>query len=307
MKIVLFGGPTNRSTLFLKKLIALKQQVVVFYFNPDPHEKISHPLVQKVAKKNKTPAFLIENYNYKDYQKILNRYKPDLAFSVSWRYFIPKSVYSIPKKFIVFHDSLLPRYRGFAPMNWALINGEKETGVTAFYISDEIDAGDIVAQKKVKIDFLDDAQSLDRKITDVYLEILGKIISKFKKGKIRARKQNHRKATYTCKRIPADGKIDWKMPAKKIYDLIRGLADPYPGAFCFWQGKKIYIWKSSLIKNSPTYRGSIPGRVIKVHKNIGIEVLTGDKPLLIKEIQLEKNKEKIKADKLIKSIKDTLD
>lgn len=310
MRVLLFGG-ANKGSEVLTELLKLGEEVVgVFYFDVDPHEKVWYRRVEDIAAEREIPSFKYGTVGGSDTCQILKNLNPEIILVVGWRYLIPKEQYSIPPKgCIIFHDSLLPKYRGFAPMNWAIINGEKETGVTMFYVSDEVDAGDIIAQKVVAIDEMDDAKTLEGKLTRVYLELLEENLPLIRSDKVVSTPQDHSHATYTCKRTPEDGLIDWTKSAREIYNLIRGLAEPYPGAFTFvWDGqraRKLYIWSASVDKTKTEWVGSIPGRVIEVVKNEGVKVMTGSGVLLVKEVQFA-GERKVRADEVLRSVKTRL-
>lgn len=312
MRVVLFGA-TNRGTQVLKKLIELKEELVgVFYFKEDTHETIWYEKIQDVAKKNNIKAYNIRILTEFGIKEILEVMKPDVIFVVSWRYKIDKELHSIPPQgCIVFHDSLLPEYRGFAPMNWAIINGERKTGVTMFYIADEIDSGDIIAQNAVFIEPEDDARTLNDKLTDVYIRMLEFHLPLIRDGKAFGMKQDHQLATYTCKRKPSDGLIDWNKSALQIHNLIRGLTYPYPGAYSYTRidlNKTIVrIWKSRVDTQGKKYIGCIPGRVLESVKGVGMKVLTGDGILILEEISVGKSKKHIQAGDLYRSVKDTFE
>jgi methionyl-tRNA formyltransferase len=311
VRVVLFGGK-NRGTAILRKLIELNEEVVaVFYFTEDAHEKIWYQKVQDVAKEKGIPTYDIKATDKSSVTGILQKLKPDVIFCVSWRYKLHREQYSIPSKgCICFHDSLLPKYRGFAPMNWAIINGEERTGVTMFYIADDIDSGDIIGQKAVNIGIMDNAKTIDEKLTPLYIELLIENFPLIALKKAKRLAQDHTQATMTCKRIPEDGLINWSQSSYQIYNLTRGLTDPYPGAFTFLRDtsgvRKIYIWKASLDDEKKLYSGRIPGRIVEILKGKGVKILTGDGTLIIEDISQENQPEKIKADKIIKSVKATL-
>jgi len=311
MRVVLFGGK-NRGSEVLYKLLALQEEVVgLFHFEEDPHEKVWYEKVQDISTLKGIPSFKHGSTSKSDATCILKSLKPEVIFVVSWRYMIPREQYSIPSKgCIVFHDSLLPKYRGFAPTNWAIINGEKKTGVTMFYIAEQVDAGDIIAQKAIDIDISDNAETLDRKITSLYIEVLEENLPLIAAGKSPRIPQDHSRATYACKRIPEDGLIDWTKPTRQIYNLIRGLVDPYPGAFTFVKAGadagKLYIWSASLESERESYVGRIPGRVTEIVNGKGVKVLTGDGTLIVQDVQLGSSQTKRRADQIIRSIKTTL-
>lgn len=144
-RIGLFIG-RERGLRVLEQLIKSKEEIVViFCLVDDKHEEPIHQKILKLAKKHKIPLYLSDSTPPSSYPGILKKYKPEAVFVVNWRQFIPKENFSIPPRGIfVIHDSLLPKYRGFAPLNWAIINGEKNTGATLFRIAEGIDSGDII-------------------------------------------------------------------------------------------------------------------------------------------------------------------
>lgn len=195
-------------------------------------------------------------------------------------------------------------------MNWAIINGEKETGVTMFYIAEEVDSGEIIAQKTIAIDIKDNAKTLDKKLTLLYMELLEENLPFIAANKAPRIPQDHSQATYTCKRIPEDGLIEWSKSTYEIYNLIRGLTDPYPGAYTFVKSgshiEKLYIWSAFLDNEKKEYVGRVPGRVIGILEGTGIRVLTGDGTLILEDVELESQRGRTRADKIINSIKMTL-
>lgn len=299
MRVVLFGAG-NKGTQVLKKLIELKQDVIgVVYLKEEKHENIWYRKIEWEAEDSNILTISHKNVD----SIIINVLKPDVIFVVGWRYKINKDIYSIPPKgTIVFHDSLLPKYRGFAPMNWAIINGEEKTGATMFYIADDIDSGDIIAQKQIYIHENDTAKTLEQDITKLYLDMLEENLI-YIADKPRTYPQDHSQATYTCKRIPEDGLIDWTKSSWEIYNLIRGLSYPYPNAFTYLDGTRVYIKKASLVSNPKNYAGRVCGRVVNIIKGKGVEVLTGDGSIIIEKINNINSD--WDADKYIGSIKDT--
>lgn len=212
----------------------------------------------------------------------------DLILMVSWRYIVPPEIYRRAKRgSFVFHDSLLPRYRGFAPTVWAMINGETETGVTLFHTADEVDAGDIVDQRSIPIAEHDTIACVMERLTQTYLEMIELNFSSLLDGSPESYPQDHNKATYTCKWTPADARIDWNKNSREIYNLIRATGKPYPGAYTYLDGRKLTIWSAALQGDARTYVSSVPGRVVGTFPERGVTVLTGDASILVKSVQLE--------------------
>lgn len=212
----------------------------------------------------------------------------DVLFVIGWRFKIPSDISKyFNRGIIVFHDSLLPKYRGFAPVFWSLINGEKETGVSAFYIAEEIDSGEIIFQNKILINPSDDINTLTDRIVKEYRKIFNKIIEHLFNDKEMPRfPQDERQATYCIWRSPEDAKIQWQDNVEKINNLIRASKEPFFLAYTFFEKKKLYILEAEVSRRRK-YVGSIPGRVESIEPGIGVFVLGGDGLIKIKRAMLE--------------------
>lgn len=304
MKIFLFLG-SRRGYAVLKKLIQAKAQISgILCLIEDPHEPQFHLKICALAQEHAISLFTTAEIKPSQYADLLARIKPDIAFAIGWRYLINQAAYAIPSKgTLIIHDSLLPKYRGFAPMNWAIINGEKETGVTLFYIAEGVDCGPIVDQLSTPIYLTDTAQTVDERIIALYEEIVIKNLSALELSTAKCIQQEEILASYTCKRTPADGQINWQKSAMEIYNLIRGLSHPFPGAYTQLNGKKIWIWQAQLPVYPLHYVGNIPGRVLGKKEGM-IEVLTGAGVLRLGRLQYEGEEEKDAIDMVV-SVKDT--
>ncbi|MCK4901396.1 MAG: methionyl-tRNA formyltransferase, partial [Anaerolineales bacterium] len=298
---------TQRGYRFLEKLSDIRPQdeIIVFSFREEPWEPPFLDDIQALA--------WSRGYRFVESKKVASHYldefweteEIDLMLVVSWRYLLPADVYQLPRfGTFVFHDSLLPEYRGFAPTVWAIINGNNHTGVTLFEIAEEVDSGDIIDQQRVNINLDDTIAIIMEKVTQVYLEILEHNLDKLLAGDAPRTPQDHFLATYTCKRLPEDNQIDWNSSSESIYNLIRAVSQPYTGAYTYLLGKKIFIWSAKRMTNI-NYIGSIPGRVVKVLPDIGSVVLTGDGALLVTLVQRH-GEEILCADKVLNSINQTL-
>lgn len=301
----LIGG-RYRGYLLVKELIKNKENLVgAFVMREDEHEyeKYSEKIIE-VLEENNIPCILAKNINQEKYKKFIKEKNPLLIIVMGWRTIISEDIISLPKYgCVAVHESLLPKYRGFAPVNWAVINGEKNTGVTLFHIANDIDNGDIIAQEIIAIGENDTAYEVYKKTSHASIRLVNKYLPLLSKGIAPKKKQNEIKATFACMRLPEDGLIRWNNPSRKIYNLIRGLSYPYPGAYSLLNGKKITIWKAS-IPTKKIYVGKIPGRIVKIIPEKGIEVITGDSTILLEEIQFD-GKEKTKASNVINSIRMT--
>ena len=212
----------------------------------------------------------------------------DYIFAVKWRTMIPRRVVEAARRgVIIFHASLLPKYRGFAPVNWPLINDEEKTGVTMFYAAEEVDSGDIIDQRERLITDADDAATIDAWLNATVERMLEENLPRLVEGTAPRRRQDHAQATYAIWRSPEDGRIDWARPARSVFNLIRGLTSPYPGAYTTLDGRKLTVLSSEVESEPRRYVGSIPGKVERIIPGAGVNVLTGDGVLRLKRVQLE--------------------
>lgn len=291
MRIVFIGG-TKRGFLTLSSLIGNGAEVVgVVSLQQDAHEVDRYEeRIRQLSEAHGLPLFETKFMKDRDYGRLLkDELNADLAIAVGVRVLISESIYDAPKfGTVALHDSLLPEYRGFAPLNWSIINGEKEMGVTAFFLNEKMDGGDIVDQIRVEIDELDTGPALYEKVCDATVELVDKICCKFETGEIKGTTQNYAEGSFTCSRIPSDGMIDWKCSTDVISNLVRSLTHPYPGAFTFYKNSRLFVWKAAPIVEPPKYVGRIPGRVVGISKDEGwVDVLTGDGVLRMEEVQIE--------------------
>ena len=212
----------------------------------------------------------------------IKRLQPDVLFSFYYRNMVRPEVLAIPRiGAFNLHGSLLPSYRGRCPVNWVLVNGEEETGVTLHDMVEKPDAGDIVGQKAVKIDFEDTARTLYDKLCKAAGGLLDELLPEMKKGKIPRIKQDLSRGSYYGGRKPEDGRISWDRTAVEIYNLIRAVTDPYPGAFAFAEnGGKILIWRARPVSS---VSGGGPGDVILDGQSVLVK--TGDGAIRLQEIE----------------------
>ena len=310
MKILFIGG-TKRGYLTLKALIENGENVTgIISLLQDEHEIDRYEAkIKNLAEEFKIPCHETKWMKDKDYREIIsNEIFPDVAFVVGCRVLISEEIYTIPPLgTLAVHDSLLPEYRGFAPLNWAILNGEKESGVSLFYLNELMDGGDIVSQKKVRIEANDSAPLLYEKICDETVNAVLETCLLLKEDKTNSIPQNYYESgSFTCSRTPDDGLIDWNLTSNAIHNKVRALTYPYPGAFTYLNFQRLTIWESELINNPPFYKGRIPGRVVNISPSKGfVDVLSGDSILRINTVQLE-GQDKASAASVIKSLKISL-
>ena len=239
----------------------------VFTHKDDPNENLWFRSVAQLAAEKGIPVYAPENPNHPLWVARIKKMKPDYLFSFYYREIIGREILAIPSKGALnLHGSLLPKYRGCAPINWAVINGEKETGVTLHLMAEKVDAGDIVAQKKISIGPNDTAKDVHLKAAKAAAELLNAELPKLAKakGRVKGKKQNEKDATYFHKRKPADGAIDWSKSAAEVRNLVRGVTMPYPGAFSYLGDKKYLIWDVSEVKTPAKGKSAKPGTILSV-------------------------------------------
>jgi methionyl-tRNA formyltransferase len=263
----------------------------VFTHEDDPDENCWFGSVKNWAAQKNINTFTTEDINSHEWMEKINGLKPDFIFSFYYRKIINSKILTIPKMGAFnLHGSLLPVYRGRCPANWVIINGEKVTGVTLHYMIDKPDAGDIVGQKEVAIASTDTAKTLYDKLCGAANLLLDELLPQMKTGRIPNRKQDLAAGSYYGGRKPEDGRIDWNKSAEEIYNLIRGVTEPYPGAFAFLDNDdKIIIWWAEPVVSEDA---GISGKMIIVNK----EVLVQTAKNAIKLFDIEVDGKRIKGE-----------
>ena len=233
----------------------------VFTHKDSTVENIWFDSVAELAASNDIPVFAPANVNNPIWVNKIRKLQPDIIFSFYYRDMIKPAILAIPPKgSLNLHGSLLPKYRGRCPINWVLIHGERETGVTLHYMTSKPDDGDIIAQRKIPITKNDTAKTLFDKTVTTGKKLLDEILPKLKRTTIPRTKQNQSRATYFGGRKPTDGEIEWSKSSAEIRNLIRAVTRPYPGAFSYAGAKKCFFWEATEIKN--TDRKSKPGIIL---------------------------------------------
>lgn len=232
---------------------------------------------------------LYEEKNIND-QNFLNKIKSlnlDLIVCVNFDQILKKDIINLPTiGCINTHASLLPKYRGRAPLNWAMINGEKYSGVTVHFIDEGIDTGDIILQEKIKIDEDDYICDLLNKVKNIYPKIVLNSIKSLECNNLNLIKPDLSKGFYVNKRNKDDGKIDFSKPSKDIMNFIKAISKPYPGAFLYHNNKKIIIWRANLDYNiSPQYESLDIGTVVFNNSNLLIKLK--DAMLIVTDYEFE--------------------
>ncbi|MDY4333783.1 bifunctional UDP-4-amino-4-deoxy-L-arabinose formyltransferase/UDP-glucuronic acid oxidase ArnA [Pectobacterium brasiliense] len=221
----------------------------VFTHSDAPGENHFYASVAKAAAEMDVPVFAPEDVNHPLWVNRIRELAPDVIFSFYYRTLLSDDILQLPS-FGAFnlHGSLLPRYRGRAPVNWVLVNGETQTGVTLHKMVSRADAGDIVAQSVVAIDEEDTALTLHGKCRTAAAALLAQQLPLIRSREITLTPQDDSRASYFGRRTAADGLIDWQKSAREINNLIRAVTEPYPGAFTFLGERKVIIWRARVVK-----------------------------------------------------------
>ncbi len=285
-----FALPSLRALIEKEKVVA----VVTQPDRPKGRGKVlTPPPVKELAVAHGIPV--LQPHSLRDGKTVaeIGSYRPDLIVVVSYGKILPKTILEIPPYGCInVHASLLPKYRGAAPINWALINGEEETGVTIMQMDEGMDTGDILLQRAIPIEEDDDVETLSRRLSLLGAELLVEAIDLLKEGRLSPVPQDGAKATYAPLLKKEDGLIPWTWDAWKIKDFVRGM-NPWPGAYTFWKGKRLKI-----LKGVPLNDGEgEPGEVIRVSRE-GIDVATGKGVFRVQRLQPEGKKE-MKASEFI--------
>lgn len=298
MKII-FLGSAHFATPALDVLIKAEHKIVCVVTQPDKkkgrHLHLGVTDVKAMALQAGLKVFQPEDINSASSVELLKSLNADLFVIVAYGQILSQEVLEIPKIFpLNIHASLLPKYRGAAPINWAIIRGEKALGVTIMQVIRKMDSGAIIMQKEIAIHENDDAVLLESKLRDLGAELLLKAIQAIKNKDYELTPQDEKRVSFAPKLKKSDGLIDWSRPALEICNLIRG-ALPWPGAFTHYQGKLLKIYKAKIV----TSLGVKPqfGRIADISRE-GIAVITGKDLLVIQELQAE-GKRRMKAEEFI--------
>lgn len=234
----------------------------VFTHADDPKENAFYASVAQLCANKGIPVHAPEDANHPLWIERIAKLDPEYIFSFYYRNLLSEPLLALAKKGAFnLHGSLLPRYRGRAPANWVLVNGETETGVTLHRMVKRADAGAIVAQQRVAIERSDTGLTLHAKLRTAASDLLRDTLPNMLQGKITETPQDESKATVFGRRTPADGKLVWAKPAEELFNLVRAVTRPYPGAFCAVGEHKLIVWSAEVAKGND---GQAPGRVISV-------------------------------------------
>ena len=291
-RIVFFGTPFF-AVPTLKALLESRDEVIAVVTQPDRKkgrgQKVSFSPVKETVsqyEERDIPLFQPEKVREENFQESLKRLQPDLFVVAAYGQILPKSVLDIPRQGAInVHASLLPKYRGAAPIAWAILKGEASTGVTIMKIDEGMDTGDILLQKDIPISEEETAETLHDELASLGGRLLLEALAKIKEGEISPLRQDPSQATYAPSLKKEDGRIDWMREAKEIDRQVRAF-NPWPGAYTLFEGQLLKVYRGEARDGNP---GGDGGRVLWVGADF-IEIGTGRGSFLIKEVQREGKK-----------------
>jgi methionyl-tRNA formyltransferase len=249
-----------------------------------PNENRWWRSVEEMAVARNIPVITPEDANQPEVLAWAQDRHPDIVFSFYYRKMLQRPLLNLGHLGAFnLHGSLLPKFRGRAPVNWAILEGATETGLTLHEMVERPDAGDIVAQESVPILEQENARDVFDKLVPMTRRILTGVVPLLREGRAPRRAQEESLATYFGARKPEDGRLDWHWPARRIHNMVRALSRPYPGAFTFLGGKKLFIWKGAPAPGQVTGQ---PGKVFGPMAD-GVAVVTGEGLYVVKEVQWE--------------------
>ncbi len=293
MRILFMGTPDFAATI-LKKLIESKYEIIGVVTQPDKQkgrgQEISFSPVKELAIKHELKVFQPAKVKEEQFLQTIKELSPEVIVVAAFGQILPKPLLDLPRKgCICVHASLLPKYRGAAPIQYSIIDGEKETGITIMHMDVGIDTGDIILQDSIPITEEETGGSLFDKLAELGGETLLKALQKLEDNSAVRVPQDNDKATYVKMINKEMGNIDFTQPAVSIERLIRGL-NPWPSAYTFLEGKTLKLWRASVEESvEGSNSEAIPGEVIELRKD-SLAVMTGKGILVIKELQLEGKK-----------------
>jgi methionyl-tRNA formyltransferase len=265
MRIVFCGTPHFAVPTFIHLLGQPDIEIAGVITQPDRPRgrgrQISASPVKEAAIAANVPVHQPEKIRSPEARDLLNKLAPDCIVIIAYGQIIPASLLSIPKLgWINLHASLLPKYRGAAPINWAIANGETQTGLTTMRIDAGMDTGGILLQEKIDIAPEETAPELSRSLAEAGAPLMSNTLRGLAGGKLAARPQNNDEATYAPLLKKEDGRIDWNRPAQEIYNRMRGF-DPWPGAYTSFRGQTCHLRAEPF--SLPTFTGNAPGTIFR--------------------------------------------
>jgi UDP-4-amino-4-deoxy-L-arabinose formyltransferase/UDP-glucuronic acid dehydrogenase (UDP-4-keto-hexauronic acid decarboxylating) len=279
MKTVVFAYH-DMGCVGIQSLLETGYDIVAIFTHADaPGENAFFKSVARLAAEREIPVYAPDDVNHPLWIERIRNEAPEVIFSFYYRNLICREILELaPRGAFNLHGSLLPKYRGRAPLNWALANGETETGVTLHRMTARADAGGIVAQQRVAIAPDDVALTLHHKLCDAAQALLNQSLPLLQSGDVIERVQDEADASCYGRRTPEDGNLEWEKPATALHNLVRAVSDPWPGAFSFVGTNKFIVWKTRVINDLPPARAGTVVSVSPLRVACGegvLEIVTG--------------------------------
>lgn len=289
---VLFMGTPDFAVPCLEALVAHGHQVVGVFTQPDKpvgrKQILTPPPVKVCAQQHDIPVYQPEKMKDGTAMELVRQMQPDVIVVVAYGKILPKDILEYPKYGCInIHGSLLPRYRGAAPIQWSVINGEKETGVTAMLMDEGLDTGDMLLKRTVAIGENETAGELFDRLKDVGAQALVETLVQLEAGNCQRTPQDDSQSCYACMLDKKLACIDFSKNAQRVHDLIRGL-NSWPIAYTYCDGKKMKVYTSTVARAEGNC--GTPGQVLGIKKGCGLEVACGTGSIYLKEIQMEGKK-----------------
>lgn len=258
---ILFFGFSDVGYRCLKLLLDKGCDVIgVFTHDADPHEAHWFQTPESLAKENFIRVFKPDTLKTEKWFRKVRYMKPDLILSLYYRNFIPEEIFSLARLGAYnMHGSYLPAYRGRAPLNWSIINGENHCGVTLHTIEKKFDAGEIVDREKVAFGPDEYVGDIQPRVSAAAVRVLERALPSLLAGNPKLEKQDESKASYFGKRTPEDGRIDFSKSAREVFNLVRGVSRPFPGAFAEIGGSRYTIWRAKPLED---FKGHRAGEIV---------------------------------------------
>lgn len=281
MKLVFMGTPEFARAI-LVELAVSRHELAAVVTGPDKpagrNRKLQPTEVRVEAERLGLPVITAGSLKSDVLREKLAAFNADLFVVAAFR-ILPPSLINLPRKGAInIHASLLPRYRGAAPINWALINGETETGLTSFYLKEKVDTGDMILRERVAIAPTDTYDSLHAKLSGLAGRFTLRTLDLIERGQTEAEAQDDTMATPAPKIQPEDARIDFGQPAERVHDFVRGLATK-PGAFTVFRGNKLKVHRAAVVDEQPE-SGSTPGSLLPHKKKLLVACQPGTLELL---------------------------
>ena len=296
MKAIFMGTP-EIAAIILKSVLESKHEIVAVVTQPDKPKgrsqgKLAFPPVKELALEHNIPVFQPQKVREEAFLEEIKKLNPDIILVAAYGKLLPKALLELPRfGCINVHASLLPKYRGASPIQWAVLNGEAKSGVTIMYMTEALDAGDIILTEEVELSKEETAGSLHDKLAQIGGPLLLSAMEAIETGKATRIPQNEEEATHVTMLDKAMGNLDFSKSAVELERFVRGL-NPWPTAYTKLCGKILKIWKAEVTSElmlSKEQRQQEFGTIVTVEKD-AFGILTGEGILVVKELQLEGKK-----------------